>query len=265
MSWIGYAIVAGWFTVSGQTAATNEIDTKAASKNEQLKEEDLAWKKRLLATSEKDPWHVGANMGKELVQIPGKRPHSLLKANWKKIPVSVRKQILKGFTPGMMGNEEMHEQFFNVMHLGMSDKNAGVRSFAAGYLEMQGLPNFERDLNSYKKWREKTEKLSSVEVLKLIESQPAQQLSSEQHTAKRLGVMETATVHGGDRAFLLSGRTRSESSQRLQRARVGPVQQWTRREGASGFPQSDQVIAKTPGSTQWSGASAVFPRGVETG
>ena len=83
----------------------------------------------------------------------------------------------------MMGNKAMHEHFFDVMHLGMSDKNAGVRSFAAGYLEMQDLPNYERDLAAYQRWRAKTEKLTAEEIMKLVGSQPDQQQSSAALTA----------------------------------------------------------------------------------
>lgn len=183
MSCLWVAFLSGWFAISGQVASEAGEAAATEQNNEQLAEENLQWKKRLLATSENDPWHVGANIGTELVRMPGERPYQLLKTNWKKIPVSVRKQILKGFTPGMMGNKEMHPHFFDVMHLGMSDKNAGVRSFAANYLKMQGLPDYERDLKSYKKWRAKTEKLTADETMKLVESTPAADLTSEELTA----------------------------------------------------------------------------------
>ncbi|MEM8944347.1 MAG: tetratricopeptide repeat protein [Planctomycetota bacterium] len=179
MSCFGYAVLAGWFAVSAQVTESSSADSTNSVASEHQKQEDLAWKKRLLATSENDPLHVGANIGMELVRMPGDRPYRLLKTNWKKIPASVRKQILKGFTPGMMGNQDMNDHFFDVMHLGMSDKNAGVREFAAGYLEMQGLPNYQRDLAGYKRWRAKTEKLSAKETMKLVESVPEPSMSSE--------------------------------------------------------------------------------------
>ncbi len=123
------------------------------------------WRKRLLATEESDRWIVGANIGQELVQIPGDFPYELLKANWKEIPTSVRKQILKGFTPGMMGNKKLHPRFFDVMHLGMTDE-ASVRKYAATYIEMQGLPNFQEDNEKYLAWREATGELRAKEIVK---------------------------------------------------------------------------------------------------
>jgi tetratricopeptide (TPR) repeat protein len=56
-----------------------------------------------------------------------------------------------------MGNKEMHPRFFDVMHLGMSDADPGVREYAAAYIEMQGLPNFEHDAKGYTRWRKQNE------------------------------------------------------------------------------------------------------------
>ena len=164
MSGFLVALLAGWLTVSGQVLAGAENNDATKEEQEQIQAENLAWQKRLRSASNNDPWHVGANIGMDLVRIPGDRPYELLEANWKKIAVDVRKQILKGFTPGMMGNKKTHPRFFDVMHLGMSDTAGGVRGYAAAYLEMQGLPNFEHDLASYKRWREETKDLSAKEI-----------------------------------------------------------------------------------------------------
>lgn len=127
---------------------------------------DEEWRKRLLAVQQSDRWNVGAEIGMDLVRMPGDRPYEILKANWKEIASSARKQILKGFTPGMMGNEGVHSRFFDVMHLGMMDSNPGVRSYAAAYIEMQGFPNFEHDAKGYQDWRNKIEGLSVEEIMK---------------------------------------------------------------------------------------------------
>jgi len=132
--------------------------------------DDKAWRLRLLALKEGGHWSEGAKIGTELVRIPGERPYEILKANWPKIATSARKQILKGFTPGMMGNKEMHPGFFDVMDLGMSDKDAGVRSFAANYLKMQGLPDFEFDLSLYRSWRKETKGLRAKEIMKQMKT-----------------------------------------------------------------------------------------------
>ena len=157
MSGVMIAIVSGWLAIGGQIVA----EAKPASSAE-----DLKWQKRLLVATNLDRWDVGAKIGMDLVRIPGDRPYELLAANWEKIAVDVKKQILKGFTPGMMGNEGIHERFFDVMHLGMTDPDAEVRSYAAAYIEMQELPNFEKNLKGYAAWREgATQGLTAEEII----------------------------------------------------------------------------------------------------
>ena len=142
------------------------------TQEDQDTEEDRGWTwtHRLLALKEGGHWSAGAQAGMGLLRLPGDRPYKILKANWPKIATSARKQILKGFTPGMMGNKEMHPGFFDVMDLGMSDKNPEVRSFAANYLKMQGLPNYEYDLSLYKTWRKETKGIPAKEVMKRVEA-----------------------------------------------------------------------------------------------
>lgn len=166
------AIMAGWLAVSAPVTADAEESFPEIT--------DDAWQERLLAVKQSDRWSVGAEIGMDLVRIPGDRPYNILAANWKKIASSARKQILKGFTPGMMGNEGIHSRFFDVMHLGMTDANPGVRSYAAGYLEMQGLPNFERDAKGYARWRKQNKDRSAQKILDTIRP-PA--LNDTEHAA----------------------------------------------------------------------------------
>lgn len=161
----------------GNTKVDSEIPTKnpvvsaeLQTKQDKDQEENLAWTYRLHALKEGGHWSEGAQTGQELLRLPGDRPYEILKSNWSKIATSARKQILKGFTPGMMGNKEMHPGFYDVMDLGMSDKDAGVRSFAANYLKTQGLPDFEYDLSLYRSWRKETKGLTEKEVLKRMNS-----------------------------------------------------------------------------------------------
>ncbi len=190
MSGLAIAILAGWFAVGGQVATTEKVDL-TKQEQEDLKREALQWRKRLLSASDNDPWHVGANIGMDLMRIPGDRPYELLRANWKRIDVNVRKQILKGFTPGMMGNERMHSRFFDVMDLGMSDSVAGVRGFAATYLEMQGLPNFEHDLAAYKRWRSKTRKLTAKEIVALMKAESVSDVDTHETPQQGTGLSPT--------------------------------------------------------------------------
>lgn len=157
MALILSAIMFGWLVFSSPVTADADGTGTEMS--------DEQWRQRLSAVKPNDPWNVGAEIGMDLVRIPGDRPYDILKANWNQIPASARKQILKGFTPGMMGNEEVHARFFDVMHLGMTDSNPGVRSYAAAYIEMQGLPNFEHDKKGYARWRKENEGRSAQEII----------------------------------------------------------------------------------------------------
>ncbi len=156
MSAIAIGIMSGWLAISVPVVAEGE-EVQGPSEGQ--------WQERLLSTKQSDPWNVGAEIGMDLVRIPGDRPYEILSEHWQQIPSSVRKQILKGFTPGMMGNKGIHTRFFDVMHLGMTDSNSGVRSYAAAYIEMQGLPNFEQDAKGYARWREQNKDRSANEIV----------------------------------------------------------------------------------------------------
>lgn len=162
MSLLLIVLLAGWFVLTdpGESLANQE-----PPKSEEATVVDKQWKTRLLALQEGGNWFAGAQVGMELMRIPGDKPYHLLKDNWADIATSAKKQILKGFSPGMMGNKKMHPRFFDVMHLGMTDPDKGVREYAATYLEMQGLPNFKGRENFYTRWWEKNKELSVREIL----------------------------------------------------------------------------------------------------
>ena len=182
MSVLILAFLLGWFSLTVPVSAETEKDaSKTVSAEAKKKTEesfefpgstDEDWRKRLLAVKQSDRWSVGAEIGMDLVRIPGDRPYEILSANWKKIASSARKQILKGFTPGMMGNKGIHARFFDVMHLGMMDSNPGVRSYAATYIEMQGLPNFEHDAKGYMRWREEFKGISAKKIAEKSNAKP---------------------------------------------------------------------------------------------
>jgi tetratricopeptide (TPR) repeat protein len=113
---------------------------------------DEQWRERLLAVKEDDSWFDGARLGMELVRIPGDRPFEILRNNWQDLSINARQQILKGFTPGMMGNKVLHERFFDVMNLGMTDANQEVRDYTAAYLTMQGVADFSHNPEGYAEW-----------------------------------------------------------------------------------------------------------------
>ncbi len=152
-------------TESEQTSA----DEKELSSLPQ--DEFSEWREQLTSAGEDSRWYVGANFGKTLSALPGDEAYQILQPCWSEIADSVRPQILKGFSPGMMGNKKMNSQFFNVMNLGMSDPEHKVREFAATYLEMQGLPNYANDLEGYAKWWESNKDRPAKEIVKRIKLQ----------------------------------------------------------------------------------------------
>lgn len=157
--------------------------------------DDAAWRERLLAVEEDAPWSVGARIGMDLVRLSGERPYEILAGNWSEIAASARKQILKGFTPGMMGNTELHPMFFEVMHLGMSDPDPDVRSFAAVYVEMQVDVDFENDPDRYARWREQNKGRPAAEIV--ADSVPAASTVSSlmQKISRALADGNTAAIN----------------------------------------------------------------------
>jgi tetratricopeptide (TPR) repeat protein len=141
---------AGRATADKQQTVESEDVTGDSSVSNIVSDEQ--WRKRLLAVKEDDSWFDGARLGMELVRISGNRSYEILSKNWQDISINARQQILKGFTPGIMGNKVLHERFFDVMNLGMTDASQEVRNFAATYLEMQGLPDSSNDPEGYVEW-----------------------------------------------------------------------------------------------------------------
>ncbi len=160
MTVVMVGILAGWFAV-----AAPEVAKEIAKTEEVQGLSDKQWQSRLLALREGGGWFEGAQVGMELVRISGERPYKILKSNWRKIATSAKKQILKGFTPGMMGNKEIHPHFFDVMHLGMTDRNAEVREYAAAYIEMQGSPNFKNKAKAYARWRKQNKDRTAEDIV----------------------------------------------------------------------------------------------------
>jgi Tfp pilus assembly protein PilF len=175
-------LMSGWLVASAPVVAEPK-PTKAETEEVQGPS-DQEWRERLLAVQEDDSWSVGAKIGMELVQIPGDRPYKILAASWRKIATSGRKQILKGFTPGMMGNKKVHPRFFDVMHLGMTDRDADVRSYAATYIEMQGLPNFKDDAKGYERWRKQNKDRTAKEIIENKEVEVSERAPTPEQIAQ---------------------------------------------------------------------------------
>lgn len=152
--------------------AEAESDTEEPTTDESAQatsgagDEFAQWRDQLTSAGESSKWFVGANFGKTLAALPGDEAFRILEPCWSEIADSVRPQLLKGFSPGMMGNEKMNRSFFDVMHLGMSDPKPTVREYASTYLEMQGLPNFANNQEGYAKWWEANKDRSAEEIVK---------------------------------------------------------------------------------------------------
>ena len=113
---------------------------------------DAEWRERLTAAEEGSRWYVGARFGMALSGLPGDRALRILKACWPEIATSVRKQILKGFTPAVRKKPDINPHFFDVMHLGMTDPDGGVRQFATTYVQQITFNDFGGDMEAYGRW-----------------------------------------------------------------------------------------------------------------
>lgn len=158
----------------GEETETKTQSSKVSAKQQDVsslpKDEFVEWREQLTSAGEDSKWFVGANFGKTLAALPGNQAFRILEPCWSEIADSVRPQILKGFTPGMMGNKRMNMSFFDVMHLGMTDPNQTVREYAATYLEMQGLPNFANDPEGYAKWLEMNKNRPAEQIVEMAKN-----------------------------------------------------------------------------------------------
>ena len=161
-------------TPKRQQGGAEDEDQVETTQAVQEKDDFADWRGQLTSAGEDSPWYVGANFGKTLAALPGDEAFRILKPCWSQIADSVRPQILKGFTPGMMGNKKMNTSFFDVMHLGMTDPNPKVQQYAATYLEMQGLPNFADDPEAYAEWLEFNKNRPAKQIVEMAKKKSRQ-------------------------------------------------------------------------------------------
>ena len=126
---------------------------------------DEDWRQRLRAAPEDSRWFVGWNFGKALSAMPGDRAYEILKPCWPQIATNVRKQMLKTFQPSFKKTPGVNKRYFDIMLLGFSDKDAGVREFATAYLNDWLLPDITASEEKYRQWQQSLGDRSPEEVL----------------------------------------------------------------------------------------------------
>lgn len=122
---------------------------------------DEQWKQKLVQVPESAHWTVGKSLGNQLASLPDGRGYRLLESNWDQIAVTVRRQILKGYYPG----EKINSHYFQVMHLGMSSTDKGIRTFATAYLKAVTLREFNSRSKEYQDWYATVQGKTSAEVV----------------------------------------------------------------------------------------------------
>lgn len=134
----------------------SQLLTKPTEPSQDVGLDDAEWRQRLLTVKEGSRWSVAAGLGDDLSALPGDRALRILESCWPDIAISARKQILKGFTPGFNRRPKINPHYFDVMHLGMTDHDRGVREFATAYINEITFNDFYGDTDEYKAWRDRT-------------------------------------------------------------------------------------------------------------
>jgi len=167
------------FSTESVSVSAQPIDANSAATGRQDQEKsDTQWITELEKIPARSRWDVGAGVGGELAQLPGDRALKILKKCWKDIAPDVRQQMLKGLQPSFGFTSEISDRHFQIMNLGMTAKNAGVRQFANAYLKGMVLQNID-DEKSYKKWYGKVRSLNSTEVFEFEAKRFAKSLDDE--------------------------------------------------------------------------------------
>lgn len=152
------AAIAGWLTLAAPPPAEKEaVDT-------------AAWVTRL--TGLRDHMHTAFAVGPELTQLDPEVGFDIVKTAWPKIKeVEVKTGLLKTFAFSK-ALPSKHPKVLQVLDLGMNDKKAKVREYAAAYVEEYSGTNFKANPKAYQAWYKENGDKDPNELLKLAAEKP---------------------------------------------------------------------------------------------
>ena len=134
-----------------------------------LESTDEQWIAYLKSIPNEARWNIGASAGATLSAMGGDRPLRILRACWSEIAPDVRRQIMKGLTPGFF-TDSLNSRYFDILELGMQSAEVDVRDTARTYLEWMTLEKFA-NAEAFANWREANRGQSYEQVMgKLAQS-----------------------------------------------------------------------------------------------
>ncbi len=116
-------------------------------------DQNTALKERMAKLNEHN-WRAASSLGNELAQLDPDEGFSLLKSAWGDLHRHDKQQMLKAWyfaTPYPL-HARLHPHIVSVLHLGMSDSDIEVQSWAIIYLKQMTFRNFAVDVTSYEEW-----------------------------------------------------------------------------------------------------------------
>lgn len=200
---------------------------------------DEEFRDRLLAIDPKARWHVGADIGQdighELALLPGDRAFDILDSCWAKIEPGTKRDIMMGFMKWYRGKRFLNPRTFDVLHLGHSDRDAGVRACAISYLNECTFRDFTADSDSYAKWRAENTKRDANQVARL----ELERFLSELKSAPRIEAIKKLKVLAVHSSYISST---ADLVKTFQQAEFEPVlDQWVSKEW---FFPTDGVVKR---------------------
>ncbi|MGI9516240.1 MAG: M56 family metallopeptidase, partial [Pirellulaceae bacterium] len=153
---------------------TNTPGESQESAGLSLESSDAEWIAHLTSIPNEARWNVGAGMGATMSRMQGDRPLQILRACWNEIGPDVRRQIMKGFTPGFFV-ESLHANYFEILELGMRSPEPSVQDTARTYLEWITLEKFATAAQ-YESWREATQGTTYEQLMAQLASEMVDEL-----------------------------------------------------------------------------------------
>ena len=159
------AFAAGLLTFAPPPVAQTEADKDA-------------WVKRIAGL--RDHMHTAFGVGPDLTLLDPDQGLEIVRAAWPKVKqFEVKTGLLKTFAFSK-ALPDKHPKVLQVLDLGMNDKNAKVREYAASYVEEYSGKNFKDNLKGYKAWYKENGDKEPNDLLKLAQAGAKPEVAADQ-------------------------------------------------------------------------------------
>jgi predicted esterase len=124
-----------------------------------------AWVEKLVGL--RDHMHTAFSVGPELTLLPPDEGLAIVQHAWPRIKVRhVKTGILKAYAFGQALHPKKHPSVLAVLHLGMTDPDPEIQTYAASYLQEYAKEDFDGERDRYAAWYREYGDMSPEEVLR---------------------------------------------------------------------------------------------------